>query len=355
MQVIESINNTYHIPLHNYSNKFCHHIAVIQRLHSSPTLNRELLHVNKKGIENEFVKDILNPIIIYARYEGDVNDNIEIYNKFREYYNYFVDKYVSERGKNGYYSKYDLYYIFMPCIYNVLPDSFERILCELHVDLFNFNEQLSSVHDIITNESESFFKDEYTEELYNLYVKMVNNIPEQIEKHNFVSAVLEIYTSSDCKSGHAITLIKGVNVMEYYIIDDQNTISELSKYYELRKERIYSITIRDIDASTIAEINAILNASCEEFKYNKFSERVSRYELNFSHKFYNINNQRLLRNEYKTDGVTHTSMCNAPRDALCDVLFYLLIGFIIGVVVTVLAQSARRRVLNMNITHVNTS
>lgn len=319
MQYVRSNNDTYHIPLHNHNNKFCHHIAVIQRIHTSQTLNRLLRNLVDNHAEgtifpdirsicdSKLVNDTVLPLLIYALYDKIIDEkqhnivdvNIALYDKFKVYYEKFVDEYVSEKGRDGYFSRYDLYFLFMPCIYELFPDDFVGILCELHCDLFNFNREESTVNDIIKGQ-EGFLKEEYVEEMYDLYMNMVRNLPEKIHKRDFCSAVLEVHPNSGVYGAHAIVMILGKDGT-FYIIDDSNSIFTLEGYYSDRQEKVYSISIRDIDSNTIAKINAILHAKCEMMEDVRFSERMSRYELNFDHKFENVDEQKILKEEFHED------------------------------------------------------
>lgn len=300
---VRSINNTLHIALFNYENSFCHHIAVLQRLHSSPTLNNLLnKYENINDIsKDQYIIDIIYPVHLYAKYKGDNDDEeLQLYTNMKQYYSYFVQKYVSSVGMNGYLPLNVLVYIFMPVIYNIFPNDFQTIISELHMDKIDFNTIEYVVKDIIINESNAFFKNEFTQKQYDLYNVMIKELPNKFVKKQFVSAVLEVYPNKDKTGGHAITLIKSID-NSFYIIDDQNSISKLEDYYTLRKSRLYYISVRDIDEITIANINAILHANCTLSDECAFSKRVSRYELNFEHNFITVGESDLLKKEFKYD------------------------------------------------------
>ena len=299
---VRSINNTLHIALFNYENSFCHHIAVLQRLHSSPTLNKLLnKYENIHDISNDsYIIDMIYPVHLYAKYKGNDDEELQLYTNMKKYYSYFVQKYVSSVGMNGYLPLNVLVYIFMPVIYNIFPNDFQTIISELHMDKIDFNTIEYVVKDIILNESNAFFKNEFTQKQYDLYKVMIKELPNKFIKKQFVSAVLEVFPNKDKTGGHAITLIKSID-NSFYIIDDQNSISKLEDYYTLRKSRLYSISVRDIDEITIANINAILHANCTLSDECAFSKRVSRYELNFEHNFITVGESDLLKKEFKYD------------------------------------------------------
>jgi hypothetical protein len=178
---------------------------------------------------------------------------------------------------------------------------FYNILSELHIDLISFRQIEYVYADDITGDGSYIDDINYRNVMYGLYDKMIKNIPETIEFQPFVAASLEVFPNKDKTGGHAITLIKVLVDREsadsdtedrepscenddcYYIIDDHNAISRLDDYYKSRSERLYEIVIRDIDSINIANINRILRAKCSSNA--SFSNRVSRYVLNFDHKF----------------------------------------------------------------------
>lgn len=331
---VRSINNTLHIALFNYDNSFCHHIAVMQRLHSSPTLNHlcQTLH----DVDDEYVRDLIKPVQIYSTYTGEDGQDLAIYTALKEYYTYFVNKYVSSVGMYGYIPMNVLVYIMLPVIYDLFPSDFETIISELHMDKIDFNNIDYVIKDIIFS-SNAFLRTKYQQKQYQLYSAMIEKIPDHIEKQHFVSAIFEVYPNKNKTGGHAITLLKGIDE-QYYIIDDQNAISKLEDYYSLRESRLYAISVKDIDEVTIANINAILHAKCIISPECAFSKRVSRYELNFEEKFSNVNEASLL---------THSND-NNELNMLLLFISGVIVGVIVGIVVAMIVKHMNSEYAMMN-------
>ena len=154
--------------------------------------------------------------------------------------------------------------------------------------------------------------------------------------------MLEVYPNKDKTGGHAITLIKGnSNIddnIDFYIIDDQNSISKLSDYYNNRKERLYEISIRDVDEITIANVNAIFHAKCDIDPSCKFSKRVSRFVLNFEHNFLKVEDD-MLKPELKTENSMNETIQVKYKDKKETILLMFLFGLVVGIIVGILVRN----------------
>lgn len=348
---LRSINNTKHVALFNYDNSMCYHISVLQRLHSSPTLNEECLKLklDEGTIDDRNICEVLMlPIKIYSEID-DSNDAI-IYTRIKEYFNWFVPKYVSNGGRHGYAPNTLFVYFMLPVIYKCFPNKFKSIIEELHVNKINFNNIDYVCDDIILNEENTFLKnDDDRKIILDCYKTMIENLPSKIDRCDFVSAVLEIFPNKDKTGGHAVTLIKGrsnietqnnMNAFEnFYIIDDQNSISKLSDYYNSRKEKLYEISIRDIDEITIANINAIFHANCNIDPSCKFSKRVTRFVLNFEQNFLSITEDLLKPElEYVKVKTSNAIISHTNGDDFFKLIYIFCVGLIIGVIIGLLTK-----------------
>lgn len=366
---IVSVNNTKHIALYNYDNSMCYHISVIQRLHSSPTLNKlcQSLDLNEKNLDKNNINQVLMlPIKIYSEIDKGGNDS-DIYTRIKEYFNWFVPNYVSNRGRHGYAPNILFIYFLLPVINKYFPNDFKTIIEELHISKINFNNIDYVCNDTILNEENTFLRDEEDrKEILEQYREMINNLPKKYDRGRFVSAILEIYPNKDKTGGHAITLIRGKNTNDelnnFYIIDDQNSISKLADYYNFRKEKLYEISIRDIDEITMANINAILRAKCNIDPSCKFSKRVSRFALNFEHNFLSIS-EDILKNglEYvnpmknqtneslkdeqirkrmnQLDESRNEVKFNTNSSSLFELFTIFLVGLIIGLIIGLITSN----------------
>lgn len=272
IKYIKSINNTYHIALYNYENSLCYHVSVVQILHTSPTLNKLLETIN--SINNEYINDILKPLIIYNKYIPDDNE-LSIYEQIKDYYKYFVNKYLTKGYIDGYSAINVLVYIFIPAIYFLFPNDIYNILSEIHINPIHFNNIEYVIKNIIL--TDNYFIEPYCNEQYNLYKKFINEVDlNKIDyKNKFVASTLEIFPQKKNINGHAITLIKTQNM--YYIIDDQNSISELKDYFPGRN--IDHIYIKNIDEESINEVSNIMRCNYSKttykFKMDKFNSSIN--------------------------------------------------------------------------------
>lgn len=348
---LRSINNTKHIALFNYDNSMCYHISILQRLHSSPTLNKECskLKLSEQTVDKNNICEILMlPMKIYSEID-DSNDSL-IYARIKDYFNWFVPNYVSNGARHGYAPNTLFIYFMLPVIYKYFPTKFKSIIEELHVNKINFNNIDYVCDDIILNEENTFLRN--TEDrniILDCYKNMINNLLAKIDRCDFVSAVLEIFPNKDKTGGHAVTLIKGISnidiengidtIGKFYIIDDQNSISELSDYYNSRKEKLFEITIRDIDEITIVNINAIFHAKCDIDPSCKFSKRVTRYVLNFEHNFLSTT-ENLLKPELSYTKVKISDALNSTNtdSNLFKLIFIFISGLIIGLIIGILSK-----------------
>lgn len=349
---ITSTNGTKHICLHNYDNSFCYHISVLQRCHSSSTLNKLLLklNINESNVDKNNIFEILIlPLCIYA--ELSTSNDLEIYTRVKEYFKWFVPEYVSINARHGYAPNNLLIYFILPVINKYFPNDFKEILEEMHVNKIDFNNVDYVCEDVIINNENTFLLNtNHRHDILNIYKEMMKNIPQKIDSHQFVSSTLELFPNKDRTGGHAVTLIKGsanthdgklqgganngIDAMVYYVIDDQNSISELSDYYNLRKEKIYEISIRDIDEFTIADINEFLHAKCNIDSSCKFSKRVSRFVLNFEDNFLSATDY-LLKPELAY--IHNHNTTNESNDEIYSQTIYTFaFGIIIGVIIMIL-------------------
>lgn len=346
---VTSINNTHHFGLYNHKNSYCYHIAILQRLHTSQTLTRELMKgytvegllengMQKYGSSNivnvnsplsdvdktTFIEDAMFPVRLYASYDGVMTGNmsdeeknnirLRIYECLRHYYQFYETNYINEAAQHGYLPHYVMSYVFLPMIYHLFPNSFNYIVTELYIDDVNISNNKVECTSCITAQDRAFYRNEYRQYMLELFETMFPNL--KIDKTGrFCATVLEVFPNENGAGGHAVTLIacyenNNTSDIVYYVIDDQSEINNIEDYYKKRMERIYKISIRDIDAKTVININAILHALCNvEKNPDTGIKRVTRYELNFGSKFTNYNGSQMLKAEFNNTGM---SGGNAP-------------------------------------------
>ena len=396
---VRSVNDTKHIALHNYDNSFCYHISNLQRLHCSPTLNRLCRSeevMRKMGSDDEVMKRgdirevLMLPIKIYAELDDggtddgggtngahdpshdtstSINEGV-IYSRIKEYFNKFVPNFVAPAGRHGYDPTILLIYFLLPVVYSYFPEKFKDIIEEIHVDKINFNNIDYVCENVIMEDKNSFVQSvEDRKTILGLYKSMIENLPKKYNRHSFVASVIEVFPNKDRTGGHAITLIKGWSTenvngeAELFIIDDQNSISKLADYYNSRKERLYELTIRDVDEITIANVNAIFHAKCDIDPSCKFSKRVSRFVLNFEHNFLTVKDEMLkpeLRNGNSME-VEDVYVKDERNGGSGKTMFVvgLVIGLFIGILISIIAKSiltqTQNSINNNTQAHINTN
>lgn len=278
---IESSKHTYHFGLFNRRNVYCHMSAVIQRLHSSPTLTNKLV-MKYKRIEDlpkeEPTYSMIKPVYAYATYDPKLNNESQVYSIVRDSYEHIDNHIADKNGRNGYVPNHLMVAAFLPLIYSLFPDDFQLILQELNMNIIDFTNNIVEAKSLILDDNYCFFKQEYRQKVYELYEKMYSSFPSELKSSDFCCAVCEVFPNKELTGGHAVTLIKS-STGEYFIIDDQSRINLLGDYISQHKGHIYEISIKDIDGTSIANVNSIIRATCTDDPTGTFNARVTRYVL----------------------------------------------------------------------------
>lgn len=397
IEYIKTNNNTYHISIYNYENKFCYWVSILQRLHTSPTLNNLVLNDPTIDINNEDINSqLMLPVKIYASLDADMDsdmslnseDNstendtdentdenitggpnagkiLNIYTKLKNYFNDFIPKYIHHNALNGYVPRFLLVYFYCPIIHKLYPNQFIDIINEIHINKNEFDVSPTVAVDIIKS-ANPFLIDELNDQIVIQYQTMMKTIKSinSVSLVPFTSATLEVFPNKDKTGGHAITLLYGSSNIEptintYYIIDDQRTISRFGDYYRNRNERIYEISIRDINDVIAAELNKILHEESGISPNCKFSARITQYILCFEHNFLTPTDD-ILRHELRQQDIS-TSVSNSPLQLLNDTPIYrnstikqiqtialkwFLLGLIIGSIIGVILELAHNKYHN---------
>lgn len=326
--VLVSINQTKHIALHNYNNEFCYHISCLQRLQSSPTLNKVLKRVH--NINDKYVNDTLYPSIVYANLT--YNNVYDVYGKLKQWYTSYVNEYVGRGGLHGYMPLVLLTTILLPCVHAVCTkDEFIKVLEELNVERGDFNDISYVIHDIFT--SSAYLQPQHQQHAEELYMNMLEDLPDEISRSNFCCTTLEVYPERNNQTvGHAVTLIQASDGT-YKVIDDNVLIVDFVDYYIKHHERLYKIDIRDISSETFCELNELLRAHCNMSSMSLLEGRVHRYELCFE-KHFNDYHQYIA--QHIRGGNTKCNVSSVKercKDILLLVLVFLVILITIKAVI----------------------
>lgn len=379
IEYVNSINNTIHISIYNYDNKFCHYVSIIQRLHTSPTLNKLCSTMTETELNSDLAHLLLKPVNIYSHLDvstkdsaGNTGNILSIFTQFDQFFNDFVPKYVHESARNGYVPHFLLVYCYCPIIYHFFPDSFVDIVNEIHVDRTEFDVSPSIAEDIITRKNPFVIDKEFQLMLYKWYLQLVESIKDvnSFKMDPFCSATLEIFPNKDHTGGHAVTLLYGQsnlepNVDEYFILDDHNTISKFHDYYNKHNERLYDISVRDVDDIMISDFNKNLHQKCTIDSRCKFSSRVTRYVLCLEHNFLTTEDD-LLKPELRPDSIVvaktppqlYQSVINNAtvmperqiiyKSSKSKLISYFCVGLIIGIIIGVICGARMPSLSNIN-------
>lgn len=330
IEYIRSINDTIHTAIYNYDNKFCYWVSVIQHLHTSKTLNQLCSQLTEQQLNSSLWYQLLKPLNIYSKLVIDTDDEytksnvLSIYTMWDNYFNEFIPQHVHERARNGYQPHYLLLFCYCPTIYHLFKDNFIKILNEMHVDRTLFNVAPSIAENNITTKHPFILDPNFQQELvseWNQMMKFMESV-KTITLEPFCSATLEIFPNPDHTGGHAITLIRGYANTEpdkedYYVIDDHNTISLFCDYFNHHNQKLYEISIRDVDDLMIEAFNKYIHNTCNIDKRCKFSARITRYSLTMDHNFLEPTDTILklaLRESANTNDNTNDINTNIPNN-----------------------------------------
>ena len=380
IEYIISRSKTYHIPLYNYENKYCYWLSVLQRLHTSNTLNKCVFNyfMTHDPNETDIETLLLKPVYIYAQFDGSDVSNaniIRVYDQVRAFMIESIPQLVHPFARNGFMPETLLVYYYCPIICHLFSSSFVSILDEIHINKIEFEAPLSTVRDSICEKYQFLDQTTHQNIIFTLYSQMLehmkaNNI-QTVKLEPFVSATLEVYPNKDHTGGHAITIIYGLSDEDmtnemFYIIDDQRSISPLHTYYTNRNERIYELSLRDVTDVTVAAINDVLHNQAHIDSGCKFSQRVTRYSLKFEDNFLSPSDELIkteFRNKaaaiadlhvtrtnetaamYETSNTTSTNTTPpqpiSREKAISLISFGFIIGAIVGLIVTVVSVKVK--------------
>ena len=259
--------------------------GVIQRLHSSPTLTNKLVTTYKSiddfnaKVTEEPTRSMLRPVYRYATYNPKEDNSQSIYEGMKVDYQYIDDNIVDVNGRNGYVPNYLMVAGFLPLVYSLFPNDFQLIIAELNVNIIDFTNNSVEAKSLILNDKFCFYRQQYRQRVFDLYTKMYDSFPEAgLPSSDFCCAVCEVFPNKELTGGHAVTLLKSAKG-ELFIIDDQSRINPIGTYVKQHQGHIYEISIKDIDGTTIANVNSAVQASCTEDPTGNFNARVTRFVL----------------------------------------------------------------------------
>ena len=343
-------------------------MSVLQCLHSSPELNEQaknlFTNIDDKKIEsviksNNIFDILILPVTIYAQLDyTSSEDRIKTYELLQYYLSLLASNIVSENANNGYYPNKLMCYFMLPVIFKLFPKSFDKILKELQIDTIEFNKADYVIHDLIIGEKTFLKNTEHKELILKEYNEMLQVIPEIMNLDSFCCQTLSIRTNKNKSEGvdyggHAVTLIYGSSdeeptIKHYFVIDDQNDISILSLYYLHRNERIYELSIRNVNKKVINEINDIFKRECKvDDQFNRFENRVYRYVLIFEHSFdakatnYELKESKTIQSVLKNETPKNMRVSGGFNNKVHSFNNYVLMFMLLLAIVVIIIQCLR--------------
>jgi hypothetical protein len=301
----------------------------------------------------------MDPLIIYSKIVNTRDSHANVYQGIKSFFETFVPAHVHETAKSGFIAQQLMVYYYLPLVYLYFPDKFVEVLSELHIDPINFNKIDYVIDDVY--KSRPYLREDEIPFFNDLYKKMIKEITFKYELHYFTSAIIEVYPNKDHSGGHGVTLILS-DKNEFIVIDDQNCMLKLQDYYRQRCERIYELSIRDVNGVTMANINGILKSKCSAHPDSMFKKRVTRYCLHFDGGIMAddkadvvVDNELMLNKPIEIQPMADTDVVNiqvtpiattspsitppTSSNNLMKNIMFILIGFALGIIITVVYHS----------------
>ena len=142
IEYVISNTNTVHISISNYDNHFCYWVSILQRLHTSPTLNKLVKSIQPD--EGSVFYTLMKPVQIYANIDLNASDTNEqlpnsgntlsIYQQLINYFNETIPNFVHQKAQNGYIPWMLMIFFYCPAIYYYFPNDFLQIVNEIHIN-----------------------------------------------------------------------------------------------------------------------------------------------------------------------------------------------------------------------------
>ena len=242
----ESINGTLHIVIKNYKNSLCYLVSVLQKLHSSPTLNKLSLSINDNQL-TPYQRDLMQLVKIYAKLNRQNAD--DIYTELNKQLEKIGDIYITNIN-DGYLTQSVLYYYYLPIFKKLWSENFDDICSELALFYRNADEITYKTNDVFTG-SLAWFKPEFQEEALKTYLN--NKYEIKVKPHPVACAVVHVFPNKDSNNGgHAIVLLRTHE--DWFILDDNSSFERYDDYVKNNKGRIYKMEIQDIDENSAREL-----------------------------------------------------------------------------------------------------
>lgn len=269
-QYVKDMQGTIYIGLFNVENRFCYYISALQRLHSSPTLNRLLKNSN---LNEAYIRDLLlQPLKIYA--DINLNNFKQIHDSVANCLSKTIQKFKDTMQSGG-QPDHVLICLMLPTIYLLMNNNktddiegiLKQIVKELYINPNRLNHLLYSLNR--ENDFNITIDDNYNRSLKNAHTtisKIFENIGIQDDnKFKFNCSTMSIMfkdeTGKTSKyNGHAVNVVYGssdtANAPKLYVIDDSVGISSFDNFIDRHRNRIGYVEIKDATDETLKLIKS---------------------------------------------------------------------------------------------------
>lgn len=271
-----TVNDVLYIGLFNEQNSICYYITMLQRLHSSKTLNRLISeeHFNEKHP--------LYAVQLYSKINQGNKQNtfLSIQANLNKIFSEVFDSSMLNGGEPFTVLKA----IFIPLLIDSIGvQNTKTILCEMNIEPLNLGGKIGDgfLSDNMSN-SQKFFKDTSLDnKCKKIYSDNVNQLVDYIpySKQPFVICNLNIFFNNDegqlsHLGGHAVNVIKD-DFNDFYVIDDSVNIRKIENYIASKPNRFNTFEFKDIDDENVRILKTKIG------KYENVNARIYKTVINF--------------------------------------------------------------------------
>lgn len=270
------VNDILYIGLFNEQNSICYYITMLQRLHSSKTLNRL---ISEKQFDD---KHPLYAVQLYSKINQGNKQNtfLSIQANLNKMFSDVFDSSMLDGG--------DPFTVLKAIFIPLMVESFgvqntKTILCEMNIEPLNLGGKIGNgfLSDNMNN-SQKFFKDSNLDnKCKKIYSDNINQLVDYspYSKQPFTICNLNIFFNNDegqlsRLGGHAVNVIKD-DCDDFYIIDDSVNIRKIENYIASKPNRFNTFEFKDIDDENVRILKTKIG------KYENVNARIYKTVINF--------------------------------------------------------------------------
>lgn len=233
-------NGIVYIPIKNLRNCYCYHIAVVQLLHTSPTLGSCL-----RVTGDRYADMMLGPLLTYNQI--NIKNKDQVFEAMIKAYE-MLDRHVKV---HGYWSYVLLYDYIMPIIHHFWTDQFPQICSELNIDQFHLRQPPISVKAVMRSNPFVEWRpciDEWYREMF--------EDPFDYRPAGFKGGIIEVMPDANSSDGgHGLFILKTQD--KFIVFDDATVVDLFEHYVHERSGFISRIAIQNIDAENASRLQSL--------------------------------------------------------------------------------------------------